>query len=94
MRVHTWEDPEIYQIWTVNQANQHDWSKETQKKCPIKVIQVATRARLSNSVSPPGSACVSICTDTTLFPLKWFTCFTTVFVEILLCKVEGQGPCH
>ena len=25
------EVPEIYQIWSQNQANQNDWSKETQK---------------------------------------------------------------
>ena len=41
---HTWEDPEIYQIWAVNQTNQNDWPKEIQKKCPIKVIQTAMRA--------------------------------------------------
>ena len=29
--MHTWEDPEIYQIWTVNQANQNDWSKENER---------------------------------------------------------------
>ena len=38
MHAHTWEDPEIYQIWTVNQANQNDWPKKTWKKYPIKVI--------------------------------------------------------
>ena len=47
MCTHTWENLEIYQIQTLNQANQNDWSKETQKKCPIKVIQTATRAWLS-----------------------------------------------
>ena len=44
---HTWEDPEMYQIWTQNQTKQDDWSKETQKKCPIKMIQTTIRARLS-----------------------------------------------
>ena len=29
MRVHAWEDPETYQMWTLNQANQNDWPKET-----------------------------------------------------------------
>jgi len=38
---HTWEDPEIYQIWTVNQAGLNDWPKEIQKKCLIKVIRNA-----------------------------------------------------
>ena len=41
---HAREDPEIYQIWAVNQTNQNDWPKESRKKCPIKVIQTATRA--------------------------------------------------
>ena len=51
MCARTWEDPEIQQIGTVNQANQNDWSKETQKKCLIKVIQTATRAQFSDSLS-------------------------------------------
>ena len=32
MRAHTWEDPEIYQIWIANQASQNDWPKETWKE--------------------------------------------------------------
>ena len=36
--VHTREDTEIHQIRTLNQANQNDWPKETQKKCPIQMI--------------------------------------------------------
>ena len=39
MCTHTGEDPKIYPIQTQNQAKQDDWPKETQKKCPIKVIQ-------------------------------------------------------
>ena len=38
MHMYTWEDPEINQIRTQNQANQNDWPKETQKKFPMKVI--------------------------------------------------------
>ena len=30
--MHIWEDPEIYKIWIVNQANQNDWPKENWKK--------------------------------------------------------------
>ena len=30
-----WEDAEINQIWTQNQAKQDDWSKETEKECSI-----------------------------------------------------------
>ena len=43
MCILTWEEPEIYEIWTVNQENQKDWPKETWKKYPIKVIQTTTR---------------------------------------------------
>ena len=76
MCAHTWKDPEIYQIWTVNQANQNDWPKETWKKCPIKVIQTAMRVQLRDS--PSESACVSIHTYCTLLPPnKYFTGFTT-----------------
>lgn len=32
MRMHAWEDPETHQMWTLNQTNQNDWPKETQKK--------------------------------------------------------------
>ena len=34
MRMHTWEDPEIYQIQTQNQANQNAWPKETRRNAP------------------------------------------------------------
>ena len=47
MHAHTWENPEIHQIQTLNLAKQDDWLKETQKKCPIKVIQATARIRLS-----------------------------------------------
>ena len=45
------EDPEGYQIQTQNQANQDDQAKETQKKCPMEVIQTTKRVGLSLSVS-------------------------------------------
>ena len=44
MPAHTWEDPEIYQIGIVNQANQNDWPKEIWRKQPIKAMQTAMRA--------------------------------------------------
>ena len=69
MCVHKWEDPEIHQIWTVNQANQHDWPNETQKKCPIKVIQTTMRAQLSDSF--PEFARMFMHTYCTLFPLQF-----------------------
>ena len=43
MRAHTWENPDIHQIEMLNLAKQEDWLKETQKNCPIKVIQATAR---------------------------------------------------
>ena len=40
MHAHTWEETAVYQIWPLNQENKNDWTKETWKKCPIKVIQI------------------------------------------------------
>ena len=60
MHAYTWEGPAIFQIWTVNQTNQNDWPKETQKKCPIKVIQTAVRLWLSPSLSLSLPMCLSM----------------------------------
>ena len=81
MHAHTWENPELYQIWTLNQANQNDWPKETQKKCPIKVIQTATRAR--HCLSEPAR--VSIHTYCTFFLLinTLLVSLLSIFVGIL-----------
>lgn len=88
----TWEDPERYQTWAVNQANQNDQPKETQKKCPMRVIQTATRVGLSDSL--PESACVSVHMYCTFFPLnKYFTTsLLSIFVGILFCKAKRPGP--
>ena len=72
MLTHTGEDPEINQIQTQNQAKQDDWPKKTLKKCPIKVIQTTTRARLSLWAHP-------VCRFTgALFPL-----INTLLVSLL-----------
>ena len=43
--------------------------------------------------SPSESACVSIHTYCTLFPLnKQFASLLSIFVEIIFCKAEGPGP--
>ena len=42
--MHTWEDTEINQICTQNQAKKDDWPKKTWKTCTIKVIQPTIRA--------------------------------------------------
>ena len=79
------KDPDIHQIWIVNQAGKNDWPKETWKRCPIKVIQTAMGVRLNKTLSLSLCVlsmslfeCVSINTDCTLFPPnKYLTCFAT-----------------
>ena len=71
MHVHTWADPKMYQIWTVNQTNQNDCPKETQEKCPIKVIQTTLRAWLSNSGTLPLS--LPVCLSTHQFSSVQFS---------------------
>ena len=72
----THEDPAIYLMWTVNQANRNDWPKDTRKKCPIKIIQPDLQALLR--AWPSESAWKPIHTYCTLFPLnKYLTGFTT-----------------
>ena len=67
----------------------NDWSKETQKKYHIKVIQTATRVR------PRDSSWVSWCAyphELYFFPLKTLLAsLLSVFVGILFCKAEGPG---
>ena len=97
-RIHlgcTWQDPEIRtlnQIWTLNQANQNEWPKETLKKRPIKVIQLSQGRNLrTRPLSLP--LCLSTCT--VLFSSnKYLVVFTTLhlFMGILFCKAEGSGP--
>ena len=83
----TWEDPEIYQIWTLNQENQNNGPKKIWKKCPIRVWAslVARTVKMPAmqeesatqwlSLSPP--MCLSTCTGL-FFPVnKYFICFTT-----------------
>ena len=92
MHAYTWEDPEIHQTGTLNQANQNDWPKETRKKYSKKVIQTAMMMQLKDSPSECTSASShTYCTlllliNTSLAPLL------SVFVEILFCIVEGPGP--
>ena len=46
MYAHTWKDLEINQVQTPSQIKQDDCPKETQKKCPIKVILPITSVPL------------------------------------------------
>ena len=92
MHAYAWEGSEIYQIWTVNEANQSDWPKETQKKCPVKVIQTAMRAW-------PGTLLLSlplyVSTHTILFFLiinTWLVSVLSIFVGIHFCKAKGPRP--
>ena len=79
MHVNTWEDPEIYQVHTLNQANQIYWPKEKQKKRPIKVIQTTMRAQLRDTLG----VCVSIHMYCTLF----FLLISTLLVSLLSISV-------
>ena len=83
MHAHTWENPEVYQIRTLKQANQNDWPKETWKKCPIKVLQTAMRARLSLSLP----VCLSTRTVLLLSLMNTFlVSLLSVFVGILFLQ--------
>ena len=73
----------------MDQANQNDWPKENQKKCPIKVIQTATRGPLIDSLSL--SLPESINTNCIFVPSLILSLFS-VFVGILFCKAKGSGP--
>ena len=94
----TGENPEIYQIWTLNQANQNDWPKRTWKKCPKKEIQAATGVQLSLSVCL-SVTCLSMCTMptcTVLFfpPKKYFHYSHYTLWEFFFCKAKEPGLCH
>ena len=62
-----------------DEANQNDWPKETQKKCPVKVIQTSTMVQLSDSLSPWVYLCVYPRILYSFFPpnknLAYFTTF-------------------
>ena len=90
--MHTLEDPEIYQIWTVSQANQNDWPKQAWKKYSIKVVQAATRLWVSCSLfaSVHQRACPHI--EYSFPPNKCFVSLLSVFLEILFCRAEGPEP--
>lgn len=80
----SWDIPDM----DCEPANQNNWPKENQEKCPIKVIQIATRV---DSGTLPLS--LPMCLSThycTLFPLnKHLLKLLSIFVEIIFCKAEG-----
>ena len=69
---------------------------QRRQKCPIKVIQTASRGQVSYSLSLCLPVCLSTCTILffNLLINNLLPSLLSVFVEILLCKAEGQGPCH
>ena len=85
MSEHTWDDPEIFQIWNLKQANQNRWLKENQKKWPIKVNH--------EGVTLSQSACVSIHMYCTLLFLLINTYFTTFPLcgNYFYAKLKVQG---
>ena len=87
--------PEIYQIWTVNQAKQNAWLKETLKKGPIKALQLSWGCN-SATLSLPESACVSIhmhCTFSLLINTLLVS-LLSLFVKFFSAKPKGEGSCH
>ena len=88
---HVWEDPEINQIQTQNQAEQGDWPKETWKKCPVKVTESTVSAH-----SLWAHLCVYSHALYSFLPNKCFTCFIALclYVEIHFYPADGPRPCH
>ena len=82
--MHTWEDPEIYQIRILNQANQNDWPKKTRKKCPH-INDLNCHKGVTFSLGLP----VCLSTHTVLFFLLINTSLVSllsVFVGVLLLQ--------
>ena len=82
--MHSWEEPEIHQIQTLNQANQNDWPKETRKKCPI-LSDSSYHEGATLSLSP--AMCLS--THTVSFSLLMNTSLVSllsIFVGILFLQ--------
>ena len=94
MRVHTWEDPEINQIGTLNQAKQNDWPKEISKK-HASLNYPHKRFKL-----PQGYNSESICVFIRTYYIPFLLINTLlvsllfVFVGFLSSKAEEPGPCH
>ena len=88
MSAPTWEDPEIYQIWTLSQANKYNWPKETQRKCPIEVIQTAMRAGLSQNMP----MCLSTCSILLFLLINIYFITFLLYENSIFCKAEGLGP--
>ena len=80
-----------YRLWTKQIKN--DWPKETQKKCPIKVIQTVTRW-LRDSLWVYMYVYPHVLYS--FFPLNklyLFHYFLSLW-EFFSAKLKGQGPCH
>ena len=76
MCAHTWEDPEIYQTQTVNQANQNDWPKENRKKTPH-ISDLNCHEDATQGLSLWVCLCVYPRIPYSFLLIKHFTCFTT-----------------
>ena len=72
-------------------AKQDDWLKETQKKCPLNVIQLP---RWCDSPSEPALESIHMY-YTIVSSNKQFICFTTccLYMEIRFYTADGPGPC-
>ena len=99
MGVHTWEDPEIHWIWTVNQTSQNDSPNKMAEKWLAKgnpeEITHKSNSKCHKGATQHLSPWVHLCAYPHILYslLKCFICFTTSnFVGILFYKSEWPGP--
>ena len=80
----TWENPEIHQTQTQDQAKQDDWPEKTRKKRPTEVI------KLPRGYDSPSDCACEASTSTVLFSSlnKHFTYLTTFRLYV---EIQGQG---
>ena len=66
-------------IWTVNQANQNDWPKEAQKKCPHRSYSNCHEGATQQHRDSPLSLPMCLTTHTVILfpPDKYLTRYTT-----------------
>lgn len=91
MCVHSWEDPDVYQIWNVYQGNKNDWTKETRKKYPHKTNSNC-HGGTTQRHSLPESARMFIHTYCTFFPVnKYLFCYFPSLWKFFSAKPKGWG---
>ena len=91
MHAHIWENPEIYQIWTLTQANQNDRPKKNQSGAPQKWFKLP-QGQDSGTFSLSSPLCLS--THMNFFHLvnTLLGSLLSIFVEKIFYKAEKPGP--